>query len=90
MSEHTHGAMRATMDIMERHCPEIPQTEAMKEIIASTIDRETAAPDLLEACKNLANLAEIQGHCVGTWTEDHAALARQYGAEARDAITKAH
>jgi GMP synthase-like glutamine amidotransferase len=48
----------------------------------------TAAPALLAACEKLANIAEVVGHCTGTWTPEHQRLAQQYAAEARAAIAR--
>ncbi len=45
--------------------------------------------DLLMMCGKLANIAEVVGHCVGTWTPGHQALAQEYAAEAREVIAKA-
>ena len=59
--KHTPGAYRAADDIMHRSCPELPQTAAMREILASTIDRETAAPDLLKAAERAELLFDVTG-----------------------------
>ena len=57
--------------------------------VAQIIDDETGLPGLLAACRKLANIAEAVGHCVGTWTPEHAAVAREYAAEGREAIAAA-
>lgn len=53
------------------------------------IETAVAAPELLKMCGKLANIAEVVGHCVGTWTPEHQALAQEYAAEAREIIAKA-
>ncbi len=48
------------------------------------------APALLKACQKLTNIAEIVSRCdLRDWTTDHAQLASEYAAEARDAIALA-
>ena len=68
------------------NCKSPEEYKANAEYIVQAVNSHK---DLLAACKKLANIAEVVGHCVGDWTPAHQALAQQYAAEGRDAIAKA-
>ncbi len=64
------------------------ETKAHQRLIRQVADREILI-DLLRALRLTTNIAEIGGHCVGYWTPEHQALAREYAAKARNVIAKA-
>lgn len=64
--------------------------EAENKQLQAEVEKFTKQRDaLLKACKKLANIAEVVGHCRGTWTVQHQRLAQQYAAEGRKAICQA-
>ncbi len=95
LTAHTPGAIRAAEVITGGIYGETHKRysttygEKTLEGIADIIDNLTAAPDLLQVCRELTTIVECVGHCVGTWTAGHQRLAQEVAGRARELIHQA-
>ena len=63
-----------------------PSPRERREFIVRACNSHDA---LVEACEKLANIAEMVGHCVGTWSGEHIALAQRVAGESREVLADA-